>query len=48
MRKQNYMVINGQNLVVESITVGKPSKDVLNTVAMVIAQSYLNREVHNG
>ena len=35
-------------LTVESIVIGKPSKDVLNTVAMVIAQSYLNREVHNG
>lgn len=48
MRKQKYMVIDGKNLVIESITVGKPSKKCINNVAMIIAEAYKNQGFNNG
>lgn len=48
MRKRNSMTLDGKNLVIESVIVGQPSKDVLKNVGMIIAQSYLNRGGYNG
>ena len=47
MKKQKYVTIDGNNLVIESVTTGKLSKDRMNTFAMIIAQSYKNRRCNN-
>ena len=41
------MVIDGDNLVIESRLVGEPSSEALDAAARIIAHAYNNREVTN-
>ena len=42
------MIINDKSLIIDSVIIGKPSREALDTAAMILAQSYMNREVENG
>ena len=47
MRAKKYMVIDGENLVIESELVGDPSRVDWDTVARIIFDAYNNREITN-
>ena len=48
MRAKKHMVIDGENLVIESQIVGDLAGVDIDAVAMIIAQAYNNREMENG
>ena len=48
MRKKRHIVIDGQNLKIESVVVGQPSQEAINHAALIIAHSYLNRRISHG
>ena len=48
LKAKKRMVIDGENLVIESKVVGDPSRVDWDTIAMIIMQAYNNREVENG
>ena len=47
MRAKRHMVIDGENLVVESEVIGDPSRVDWDTVARIIFDAYNNRRVRD-
>lgn len=45
MKNKKTMIIDSEELIVESVVVGQPSRSVIDDVSMIIAHSYKNRGV---
>ena len=47
MKKKRHIIIDGQGLTIKSVVIGKPSQEMINHAALIIAHSYLNRRTNH-